>query len=186
VLFLFIYLLFSANGKELTMNLILFIQWVFLFLLFFIYIEMGITDTDVVKERFNSYLHQSSLFYLILFYFVIIESAAFLYHSSSAYIQIGNKSKFFNEYYNSDGVVISVEVDMKKFLFVFFFCFLFIYLYIFNNINYEQHRRTVHFFREGKLIPYCGKNLPKSINFGVFLILYFISCYFFYSFFFVH
>jgi hypothetical protein len=125
---------------------------------------MGITDTDIVKERFNSSLHQSSLFYLILFYFVIIESATFGYHSSYANIYIGKKSKNFNEYRNSDGVVISVEVDMNKFLFVFFFILFLFYLY----------RRTVHFFPEGKLIPYCGKNLPKSINFGVFLIFYFI------------
>jgi ACR3 family arsenite efflux pump ArsB len=63
VLFLFIYLLFLANGKELTTNLILIIASVFPFLLFFIYIEMGITGTtDIIKEKFNNHLALSSLF----------------------------------------------------------------------------------------------------------------------------
>jgi putative flippase GtrA len=90
-------------------------------------------------------LAQSSLFYLILFYFVIIESATFGYRSSWAYIYIGNKDKTFEEYRNSDGVVISVEVDMNKFLFLFIlflFCFYFIYIHltilIMNNTE-EQY-----------------------------------------------
>jgi hypothetical protein len=99
---------------------------------------VGIINTDIVKERFNTYLHQSSLFYLILFYFVIIESATFGYYSSYAYIYIGSKYKGFDEYCNSDGVVISVEVDMNKFLFLFvffFFPFLFFFYFVYIHLT---------------------------------------------------
>jgi ABC-type spermidine/putrescine transport system permease subunit I len=95
MLFLFIFLLFSANGKELAINIILIMPFVFLFLLFFIYIEMGITDTDIIKERFNTSLDYSSLFHISLFYFVIIESAMFGYKGSYGCIIIGNKRKYF-------------------------------------------------------------------------------------------
>jgi hypothetical protein len=105
---------------------------------------MGITDIDIVKERFNTPLSQSSLFYLILFYFVIIESATFGYHNSITYISIGNKGRGFNLYCNLDSVVISIEVDMNKFLFLFvffllsFFFFIYIYLTILIMNNTEE------------------------------------------------
>jgi hypothetical protein len=126
VCYFYLFIIFS-EWKGIHHKFYLDLDLRFSFFLFFIYIEIGITDTDIVKERYNSYLHQSSLFYLILFHFVIIESASFGYNSSNAYILIGDKDKAFKEYCNSDGVMISVVVDMNKFLF-FLFSFYFIFI----------------------------------------------------------
>jgi hypothetical protein len=131
-------------------------------------IEIGITDTDIVKERYNHHLHESSLFYLILLYFIIVGSASFGYLNSKTCLFIGNEGKFFDEYRNPGFVKASVEVDMLKFFLFFFLYFYFICIHL--TILIMQRRRTVYFFDEEKLIPICGKNLPKSVNFAVFYI----------------
>jgi hypothetical protein len=103
---------------------------------FFISSLFLFVDTDIVKERFNSNLTQSSLFYLILFYFFIIKSTTFNYHNFNTYIYIlAINVKSLKNILTQ----ISVEVDMNKFLFLFvflslsfFFPFLFIFFLFFS------------------------------------------------------
>jgi hypothetical protein len=104
-----------------------------------------------------------------------------VFHASSAWFCVGKTEKgLTSDFQCLKNTVISVELNMMKYVYVYLWWYLIMIIIKIINLIYRKNiilfiyfslyrdSRILHFEENNKLIPFFAMNVPSSVHFGVF------------------
>jgi hypothetical protein len=97
-----------------------------MFLFYYFLLDIGITNSKDITNRFNDRIwNRSGIILLtrhsfIFFFFFLTDSSALVFHTSSAWFSIGKTEKgVTSDFHCPKNTVISVELNMMKYIYVY-------------------------------------------------------------------